>query len=161
MTVTVRRAKPEDRPLLVPLFVEMDEHYLGSAAEDAATLDLRLARWFEDNINSILLIAIEGSRAIGCAAITPLFPAGSAQTALFVKELYVSDAARGSGVGTALLRACAMEADAIGASRLDLTSEANNPRARAFYERLGAFDTGKTYLRWEPDDIKRLAQSGG
>ncbi|MEM6711237.1 MAG: GNAT family N-acetyltransferase [Pseudomonadota bacterium] len=155
--INIQKATRDDIAPLVPLFVEMDEHYLSHEAADAQTLRERLSDWFTQNENSCLLVALKKDKALGLATLSPLFPAGSAQTALFLKELYVSKAKRGMGIGTKLLRACAAQAHAIGASRLDLTAEANNPQARCFYERLGAFDTAKTYLRWEPDGIQRLA----
>ncbi len=55
---------------------------------------------------------------------------------IFLEDIYVSDAARGQGVGAKLLTDLARRAVAIGAGRLDLNVLDWNP-ARGFYERLG------------------------
>ena len=57
---------------------------------------------------------------------------------LYLEDLVVTDAARGMGVGEALLAAVAAEAVARGASRLEWAVLDWNEGALRFYRRLGA-----------------------
>lgn len=57
---------------------------------------------------------------------------------LFVCDLFVSQTARGQGVGAALMRSAAAIATSRGATQLVWTVDSKNADARRFYERLGA-----------------------
>lgn len=57
---------------------------------------------------------------------------------LFLKELYVGEVARGAGVGRLLMAWLLEEAARCGCARMDWTTDAFNPGALDFYERLGA-----------------------
>lgn len=153
MSFSIRLATLSDVPALVPLCLEMETHYLGDKAIDEATARRKLAHWFEKTSDSVMLIAVKDATPVGHAVICPLFPAGDLSTAWFLKDIFVADAARGEGVGEALIKACAKETVRRKGSRLDLTVDAGNDGARALYERLGAHDTAKAYLRWDGDAL--------
>ncbi|MFC9971992.1 GNAT family N-acetyltransferase [Spirillospora sp. NPDC127200] len=73
-----------------------------------------------------------------------------ADGALMLDTLAVSPAARGRGVGTALLNAVVAEARARGLREVHLDVVDTNPRARALYERFGFVAAGTVrtpYLR--------------
>ncbi|MEM9617348.1 MAG: GNAT family N-acetyltransferase [Pseudomonadota bacterium] len=55
----------------------------------------------------------------------------------YIESLHVAPGRRSSGVGESLMRAAATELQAGGHSTAHLWVMAGNPRARAFYERLG------------------------
>ena len=154
----VRPVVQADLPKLATLFVEMERHYGSKVADDPDFVSRRLGDWFEDNVNAILLVAEDEGDVIGHASLAPLFPAGDVAVAYFVKDIFVSERARGRGVGETLMRASAAEAVKRGAPRLDLTVDEANPRAAEFYRRLGAAETGKVYLRWEGDVLADLAK---
>lgn len=154
----VRPAAQTDLPKLAALFTEMERHYGSQAGDDPDLVSRRLSAWFEGNVNSILLIAEDDGDIIGHAALAPLFPAGDVEVAYFIKDIFVSERARGRRVGEILMRACAAEAMKRGAPRLDLTVDGANAGAARFYERLGAAETGKTYLRWEGASLAALAE---
>jgi ribosomal protein S18 acetylase RimI-like enzyme len=156
VSFSIRLATLSDVPALVPLCLDMETHYLGDKAIDEATARRKLTHWFEKTSDSVMLIAIKDTTPVGHAVICPLFPAGDLSTAWFLKDIYVSHTARGEGIGEALIKACAKETVRRKGSRLDLTVDAGNDGARKLYERLGAHDTAKTYLRWDGDALAAL-----
>jgi ribosomal protein S18 acetylase RimI-like enzyme len=85
-----------------------------------------------------MLVATKDGALVGHAVICPLFPAGNLDTAWFLKDIFVASAARGEGIGEALIKACAKETLRRKGARFDLTVDAGNEGARTLYERLGA-----------------------
>lgn len=66
----------------------------------------------------------------------------------YIESLHVEPGRRSGGVGERLMRAAAEELQSRGFSTAHLWVMTGNPRARAFYERLGGHVTGE-----EPRDI--------
>jgi len=82
------------------------------------------------------------------------------QPTLVLKELYVSDDARGLGVGRRLMTVVAQHAESLGAGQLKWTVLPDNTAAQQFYRSLG----GRPDVDWMPwqmgaDAIERLARS--
>lgn len=161
VTFSIRLATLGDVPALVPICLEMEEHYQGAQAIDASTINRRLTQWFERTSDSVMLVAVKDRQPVAHAVICPLFPAGDLNTAWFLKDIYVQASARGEGIGEALIQACAAETLRRKGARLDLTVDAGNEGARTLYERMGAVDTSKSYLRWEGDALDNLARQHG
>ena len=83
---------------------------------------------------------------------------GKCYGVLFLKDLYTGADARGAGVGETLMRYLARLAVERGCERFDWTAETNNPRAMAFYDRLGARRvTDKVYYRFDGDALTAFA----
>ncbi len=156
--MNIRRAAEKDIAMLVDLFLEMDQHYDPGSASQPEVFRRRIEAWFETNTDTALFVAEEDDALLGHASLAPLFPAAGGQTALFIKDVFVSDKARGRGIGEGLVRACAAEAKKRGAPRLELTVDMTNEGAMRLYKRLGARDTEKTYLRWDGASLSDLAE---
>ena len=146
-----------DLPSLARLMAEENDHYEGEAAMPEDSVLPKLRRWFAGNTDTLLLVAVEDGHVLAHATLVPLFPAGNLGVALFIKDLYVAARARGRGIGDAMMRHCAAEAQRRGATRLELTVDDDNPDAARLYERLGGQGTGKTYLRWQGEAMAALA----
>ena len=75
---------------------------------------------------------------VGAAVYSPLYSTTRGKAGAYVSDLWVADAARGKGLGTKLLARVRDEARADwGAGFLRLYVYHDNPRAVAFYARLG------------------------
>jgi GNAT superfamily N-acetyltransferase len=85
-----------------------------------------------------VLLAERGGAAVGYAAFAPVMWMDDRAPALMLSDLYVDAAARGAGVGRALMAALAGEARAVGARRVIWTVWRRNAPAFAFYRALGA-----------------------
>ncbi len=84
------------------------------------------------------MIAMKGDAPLGLALYFPGYSTTMAAPGLYVQDLWVSGAARGAGLGARLLRSAADHAaKAWGAEYLALTVYQDNPKAQAFYQRLG------------------------
>ncbi len=83
------------------------------------------------------LMAYDDDRPVGFATWVLTFPAG-ADLALYMKELFVREEARGAGVGRALLAELVRIAQAEGCSRFDWQTDRSNSGSQAFYAKLKA-----------------------
>ena len=105
----------------------------------------------------IALAEIDG-KAVGLATFAILYPAPGPSGQLFMKDLFTLAAARGRGVGHALMTFLACLALERGCTRFDWTAETDNPEALAFYDRLGARRVEeKVYFRFDGEALKALA----
>jgi GNAT superfamily N-acetyltransferase len=90
--------------------------------------------------------AEDSGHLVGMAVHYPIPWTYDMKPTLVLKELYVVEAWRGTGVGRALLKAVLGHAATLGASRLKWTVLAGNERARQFYRSIG----GRPDVKWEP-----------
>ncbi len=103
------------------------------------------------------VIAQQGDVPVGFALFFPHYSTWEGTAGLYLEDLYVAEAARGSGAGRALVGALASIALGRGWPRLDLSVLEWNP-ARGFYESLGmAHQAEWLPYRMEADAIARLA----
>jgi GNAT superfamily N-acetyltransferase len=98
-------------------------------------------------------------KAVGLSLYFFTYSTWNGQRVLYVEDLYVDAALRGSGLGRRLLAEMARITKAEGALRLDLSVKSGNT-ARGFYETLGLVQKGD----WVPytltgDALEALAES--
>jgi GNAT superfamily N-acetyltransferase len=103
--------------------------------------------------NAFALLARDNAeRLAGFAAYSFLWPAAGLSTSLYLKELYVADTARRTGVATALMRGLYAIAAERGCSRVEWTTDDGNEQAKAFYAAFGAKPLpSKIFYRAEGD----------
>lgn len=80
---------------------------------------------------------------------------------LLVENLFVTEAARGRGVGRALIAAAAQEAGRRGFARLELNVRADQAGAQRFYQALGFHAPGELVYRIEDEQLTSLAADSG
>jgi putative acetyltransferase len=110
------------------LIAELDE-VLGAVYEPEQRHGLSIEQVFQPNVR--FFVARLGDRAVGCAAVA-LFD-GYAE----VKRMYTREAARGPGVGKALLARIEAEARNVGKPMLRLETGTLQAEAIGLYERCG------------------------
>jgi GNAT superfamily N-acetyltransferase len=83
------------------------------------------------------LVAEAGGALIGYAALLPLARLGYGERGMDLHHLFVVEAARRSGIGTALLQAAEGLARDFGCSYLIIGTHPGNWAAQEYYQRLG------------------------
>ena len=84
------------------------------------------------------LVAESGGRLVGFATMLGAYSVFRTQPTLWLEDLFVTESARGSGAGKALIAAVAAIAVRRGCSRLGWSVSDWNAPSIAFYEHLGA-----------------------
>jgi ribosomal protein S18 acetylase RimI-like enzyme len=85
-----------------------------------------------------LLLAVKDSRVVGMISWTLTHELYSADTRVYISDVSIDRAARGQGIGAALMAQVIVWARAHNASKLGWEVWHRNFAAKAFYERLGA-----------------------
>lgn len=88
--------------------------------------------------NFFVLVAEQGAQIVGVLVYYFLPFSASAKPVLYIKELYVTQTARGHGAGKALMQRAALEAKNAGCCGVKWTVASWNDSAKRFYESLGA-----------------------
>lgn len=157
--ISCRLAAEADLTAVARLFHLCDRHYVGERAPslEAVTDYVRTQVLGPERKIEILLAEADGT-ALGIASFALLHPGPELGAQVFMKDLFVPEAGRSRGVGETLLRALAKIAVARGCKRLDWTTEDHNPRAMAFYDRLGARRVSeKVYFRFDGAALRGFA----
>ena len=156
--IQIRLAGPGDAAALTELFDAIDRHYWGQRRRALAVMAEHVRqRVLSATSCEIALAEIEG-KAVGLATFAILYPAPGPSGQLFMKDLFTLAAARGRGVGHALMTFLACLALERGCTRFDWTAETDNSEALAFYDRLGARRVEeKVYFRFDGEALKALA----
>jgi GNAT superfamily N-acetyltransferase len=85
-----------------------------------------------------VLLAEDGGRVVGYAIWFLTYSTFLARPTLWLEDLFVDPACRGTGAGTALFDACVARARKLGCGRMEWTALDWNTSAHGFYERKGA-----------------------
>ena len=156
-TVTVRRAAASDRAVLARLLSDMQAHYRSPDPPGGASEMARLLTREGEHL-PFALLAERDRTVLGFATLTPVLYGGAYQWLLFLKDLYVTEQARGLGIGRALLVAMARIAIEQNYCRIDWTTDATNEGAQRLYDRLGVPRHDKPFFRLSGDDLKKFAE---
>lgn len=147
--MTVIPAEPRHVEAIEKLIQEMDYFY---GATDTEPREQRIRQitkiLFTDPPSAHVILACAEEEPIGFASYSFLWPAVGVTRSLYLKELYVSSARRRTGVGAQLMRSIfdiALKADC---SRVEWTTDRDNPDAQSFYKKLGAMaNSSKLFYR--------------
>lgn len=156
MSIRLADAAPGDEHAIAALLAELDEFY---GDQPAGTPDQRAAQvsavLFADVPAARALLAWDGDALAGFASWSMLWPAAGLTTSLYLKELYVAESHRRTGTGQALMDGLYRIAAERGCSRVEWTTDTDNPGAQAFYESLDVKPrTSKIFYRADGDAIR-------
>jgi ribosomal protein S18 acetylase RimI-like enzyme len=138
--VRVWRAAPEEAPVVAALLGGFRDH-LGYDRPDDASLLASVERIIAREDAEYLLAGDD--EAAGVAQVRYRWSVWWATDDCWLEDLYVRDAARGGGVGRALVEEVLRRAAERGCARVELDVNTENPPALALYRSFG-FETGKT-----------------
>jgi len=158
VTGAVRPARPEDVPTMVELVRELAD-YERAADQVELTEDLLSAALFAPSPAVFASVAEDGSGAVVGLAVWFLnFSTWRGRHGIYLEDLYVRPAARGLGLGRALLTELAATCVARGYPRLDWWVLDWNAPALGFYRSLGALPMDEwTVWRLTGDALPALA----
>jgi GNAT superfamily N-acetyltransferase len=152
----VRRAVTADQATLARLLSDMQAHYGSPDPPGGASEVARLLTREGEHLPFALLAERDGA-VLGFATLTPVLYGGAYQWLLFLKDLYVTEQARGLGIGRALLVTMARIAIEQNYCRIDWTTDATNEGAQRLYDRLGVPRHDKPFYRLSGDDLRKFA----
>lgn len=164
MPTRIRPATPEDAPLVCALILELADYE--RLRDEAETTPEAIRAALEPAPGAprldVLLAEDDAGETVGFALFYPVFSTFRAAWALYLEDLYVRPAHRGSGHGFALLRAVAAEAVRRGAPRLDWVVLDWNALALDFYRCLGARPLDDwTVMRLDGEALRALGTASG
>ncbi|WP_233863814.1 GNAT family N-acetyltransferase [Paraburkholderia adhaesiva] len=137
MTATIRAATPADVSAMHALMYELAEFekltHLFVATTDALADALFGARPAAE-----ALVAEDAGRVVGYALFFHNYSTFLGRRGLYLEDLYVQPSQRGTGLGTAMLRALAAIALERQCARFEWTVLDWNQPAISFYEKMGA-----------------------
>ncbi|HEX6440712.1 MAG TPA: GNAT family N-acetyltransferase [Stellaceae bacterium] len=154
--ITIRFATADDVPLLLRLIRALAVFERAPAAVVATEDDLRRHGFGPEPKFEAILAFLDGEPA-GCALFHSRFSTWLGRPGLYLEDLYVTEQARGNGVGKRLMARLAAIAVERAWGRIDFHVLDWNP-AREFYHRLGMEDLSE-WLRYGADEsaLRRLA----
>jgi len=139
--ITIRAADKDDAQTIADMLTSLAGE-IGDADRFCSTSETISRYGFGTNALFHSMIAERridnDSEPMGLALFFPTFSTTRARPGLYIQDLWVSDRARGSGIGRQLITsAIDHAAREWGAAYLSLTVYADNPSATIFYRRLG------------------------
>ncbi len=136
-TIVVRRAAREDLDALVELALALRDH-LRQAEPSREQFRAGFARLLDDAAARFFLArSADAGEALGYVQCRYRFSAWSGGTDVELEDVFVAAAARGGGVGRALVETALADAGAARCRVAGLTTNERNAPALALYARLG------------------------
>jgi GNAT superfamily N-acetyltransferase len=158
--VTIRPAIAGDVPVILELIRALAEYEKLAHEVVATEADLRRTL-FGERPTAEVLIAEDAGAAVGFALFFTSYSTFLARPGLYLEDLFVRPAARGQGIGKALMTALARIAVDRGYGRFEWSVLDWNVDAIGFYRSLGAVGLDQwTVQRVTGDALRRLAAGG-
>ena len=161
MTLSVRHADPADLPLIAHFIRELADYE--RLAHEVRFIERTLGEHLfgAHPMAEVLIGAVDGEPQ-GYALFVHNFSSFEGRPGVWLEDLFVREAARGQGLGTALLAALARLAVERGCARLEWSVLDWNAPSIAFYETLGARALSQwKAMRVEGEALHRLGEAYG
>ncbi|UZK65782.1 GNAT family N-acetyltransferase [Sphingomonas sp. M1-B02] len=156
--ITLRNAEPADVPQILRFVKELAEYERAADKVVATEALLHEAMFGDDRPAAEAVMAEIDGAPVGMALFFHNFSTWTGWRGLYLEDLYVTPAARGAGVGTALLRHLAGIALDRGCTRFEWAVLDWNEPAIQFYRAMGAVSMDEWRVnRVSGDALARLA----
>jgi GNAT superfamily N-acetyltransferase len=144
-------AVPTDWPAVAGLLVELGRGVAAGTADDP-THQLQFAGHIR-RIDNVTLVATDAQEVLGAIDMEYHQRLGDHRPQARVNDVVVTEQARGSGVGTALLRRAEELARKRGCFRMALVTASWREATSDFYRREGWSDYGAWFVKQLADDV--------
>ncbi|CAG9296835.1 GNAT family N-acetyltransferase [Celerinatantimonas diazotrophica] len=159
MSILIRQLTLDDVHEAAVIFDEMYQFYFAKPPQFVDIEPYLCKRVLSDNSPMTVMGIFSDDKLVGFATFTILFPAPALSGQMFIKDLFISEQYRAQRLGLKLLKYLAKLALENSCSRLDWTAEQSNPKAGAFYRKIGATHvTDKEYFRFSDEALSRFAE---
>ncbi len=156
----IRTATVDDVPVILELIRALAEYERATAAEVPATEELLRETLFGPQPQSEVLLVCDNTQPQGFAVFFHNYSTWRAKRGLYLEDLFVRPAARGRGMGKALLVALAKIAVARDCALMQWAVLDWNQPSIDFYKSLGALPLDEwTIFRLEPPAMHKLASA--
>ena len=145
--ISIVFATPADAPRVAELIGAMDAHYRpGQTLPPAGDYRAMVAATLGEREGTRFVLASGADGApLGLACIAVIRPGRDLKGLVYLKDLFVVEAARGRGLGRRLMAFIARFAADNGIGRIDFTTDRGNEGAQRLYAALGAQAVEKIY----------------
>jgi len=150
MSVNVRKAIPDDAPIILSL-VDALAAYEKLEPPDSAAKSRLIADMFSSRPRLDGYLAEYGKKAVGYAFVFETYSSFLALPTLYLEDLFVMPEYRTKKVGSSLFRSMVAEAHRRGCGRMEWSVLDWNQLAIDFYERFGA----QHMKEWQPYRLVR------
>lgn len=134
--ITIRFAGVDDAETVYAMIFALAE-VLGDERKVVSTVDDFIQYGFSKRPAFEVLLAEQDGKPVGICLFFYSFSTWLGALGVYIQDLYVSDEARGAGLGRLLVAETARIASGRGANHLRLAVDSKNTDAQAFYESLG------------------------
>ena len=160
MSLSIRPARAGDAPLVLNFIRELAEYERLAHEVEASEADIDRAL-FAPGARAFCQIAERDGEPVGFVLWFYNFSTFRGRHGIYVEDLFVRPAARGQGIGRALLSHLARRCVDEGLARLEWWVLDWNEPALAFYQSLGAVPMEEwTVQRLTGEELRRLAGEG-
>jgi GNAT superfamily N-acetyltransferase len=157
MSISIEKAAPENIPQIFALMREFAEYEKLLEFFEATEERLETALFGDGKVADAIL-AFDGERAIAYAVFFPYFATFRGQRGIYLEDIFITENARGKGVGEIMLKFIARLARTRGFERIDFQVLQWNTPAIAFYEKLGAVrDEEERHFKFTDEAFQKLA----
>jgi GNAT superfamily N-acetyltransferase len=147
--LTVRPLRLSDRAQWAPLWDGYNAFYgrSGPTALDPAITDATWLRFFDACEPMHALVAEQDGQLLGLAHIIYHRSTNRMAATCYLQDLFTLEAARGKGVGRALIEAVYAHAKAAGSTRVYWTTHESNTTAMKLYDKVAEKSGFQVYLK--------------
>ncbi len=151
--IRYRALKAADMPMLRDMLQALSDQ---DGGQEVASVEALLHGGFGAQSLFSGVVAEAAGQALGIVVYYPDYSTLRGEAGVYVQDLFVTEAARGKGIGRGLL-AAAMAVQDWGARYLTLSVSPANAAAKVFYDRAGFRARGYEYLILDGIALRALA----